>query len=259
MIFLVLFALALAAPAPQAPPLRLNAPVNDFARVIDAAVAAEIDRRIRALQAATGDVIVVATVESMAPDADIREYAVRLFENRAEGIGLAGQDNGALIVLAIRERQVAVEVGYGLEEFIPDGYAGETADVMIPAFARGDYGAGLLAGVTRLVNRVAERRGVSLDVPREEPVPAGSEVSPTVVVLLVLVAFFVLSTLSRRRPRRRFWGQPSGWSGWNSGVGPFGDGHWGGGFGGFGGGGRGGGFGGFGGGRSGGGGASRGW
>jgi uncharacterized protein len=259
MILLLLGALSLPAPPPQGTLPRLTAPVNDFARVIDLEHAAEIERRIRALQAATGDVIVVATVESLAPYGEIREYAVKLFENRSEGLGGSGEDNGLLIVVAIGERQAGMEVGYGLEQFIPDGYAGETIDLMVPAFARGEYGAGLLAGVTRLINRVAERRGVSLDVPREEPVPAEPGVSPPIIILLMLIAFFIVSTLSRRRPRRRFWGRQDSWSGWNSGVGSFGGSHWGGGFGGFGGGGRSGGFGGFGGGRSGGGGASRGW
>ena len=80
--------------------------------------------------------------------------------------------------------------------------------------------------------------------------------------LFILFLLFIISRNSRRR-RRRYWGVGP-WSGWNSGVGPFGSGHggFGGGFGGFGGGfggGGGGGFGGFGGGRSGGGGASGGW
>ena len=61
--------LALAQPAPPA----LNAPVNDFAQVIDAASAAELERRIRALQAASGDVVVVATVPTFQPYGDIRE------------------------------------------------------------------------------------------------------------------------------------------------------------------------------------------
>ncbi|MEO6223133.1 MAG: hypothetical protein ABIP90_07765, partial [Vicinamibacterales bacterium] len=50
----------------QAPLPALTAPVNDFANVVDAASAAELDRIIRVLQAATGDVVVVATVETFA-------------------------------------------------------------------------------------------------------------------------------------------------------------------------------------------------
>ena len=90
---------------------------------------------IRALQQATGDVVVVATVETFAPFGDIREYAVKMFENRGRGIGEKGKDNGLLVLLAVKERQVWIEVGYGLEQFITDGFAGETSrEFMAPEF-----------------------------------------------------------------------------------------------------------------------------
>ena len=62
-----------------------------------------------------------------------------------------------------------VEVGYDLEQFITDGYAGETSRLyMVPEFRRGQYGAGLLAGVSRIASRIAEGRNVVLQgVPRE--------------------------------------------------------------------------------------------
>jgi uncharacterized protein len=236
---------------------QLTGPVTDLARVVDAASAAEMDRRIRALQRATGDAIVVVTVDTFAPYADIDEYAVKLFQNHGQGIGVKGKDNGALIVVAVRDRKVRVEVGYGLEEFITDGFAGETRDIMTGYFRRGEYGPGLLAGVTRLINRVADRRGVKLeDVPQEAPEPTQS-LPIGQLFIIGLIILMIISSMTRRRPRNRYWGRGP-WSGWNSGVGPFGGGPWGGGFGGFGGG-SGGGFGGFGGGRSGGGGASGGW
>jgi uncharacterized protein len=238
----------------------LTAPVNDFAHVIDDETARELDRRIRSLQKATGDAIVVATVPTFQPYADIREYAVKMFENGGRGIGETGKDNGVLIVVAVQDRRVDIEVGYGLEEFITDGFAGETIrQAMTPHFRNGNYGAGLLAGTTRIVNRVAERRGVTLeDVPRE-PAPSSSPSRfPWWIVWLIVI---MIAASRRRRRRGRHWGGGP-WSGWNSGIGPFGGGGgFGGGFGGFGGGsgGGGGGFGGFGGGRSGGGGASGVW
>jgi uncharacterized protein len=252
--------------AAQPPPPLLTGPVNDFAGVIDAQSRAELERRILALQRATGDVIVVATVRTFTPDyADIREYAVKMFENGGKGIGKQGQDTGLLIVAAMDDRQIGIEVGYGLEGFITDGFAGETIRQTIrPQFRTGDYGAGLLAGATRLINRIAEQRGVSLEnVPAQ---PSRREVPvrlPCGTILLVLAIIWILSMGGGRRRRRRgrYWGTGP-WSGWNSGVGPFGGGL-GGGFGSFGGGsggfGGGGGFGGFGGGRSGGGGAAGGW
>src|SRR5687767_14653132 len=65
----------------------LTAPVNDFANVIDAASEREIDARIRALQKASGDVIIVATVDTFAPFGSIEEMAVKMFENHRKGIG----------------------------------------------------------------------------------------------------------------------------------------------------------------------------
>ena len=161
---LVLVASSVPAQQTEAPLPALTEPVNDFAGVIDAESRAEMDRVIRVLQAGTGDVIVVATVKDVEPYADIRDYAVRLFENQGRGIGERGKDNGLLVLLSTGDRRVWIEVGYGLEGAITDGFAGETTrQQMIPHFREGKYGAGLQAGVVRLAGRIAQDRGVTLD------------------------------------------------------------------------------------------------
>jgi uncharacterized protein len=250
-------------PALAQPPIpQLTAAVNDFAGVIDAGSTAELERRINALMSATGDVVVLATVPDIEGYADITEFKVRMFENGGRGIGQKGKDNGLLIVVAIAERQIGIEVGYDLEGFITDGTAGSVIRERIrPEFRNGNYGAGLVSGTTALINRIAEGRGVQLsDVPAA---PRAVRREPTRVpscwpIILMLIIFMLMGRGGGPRRRRRWGG-----GGWSSGVGPFGGG-FGGGFGGFGGGGGfrgggGGGFGGFGGGRSGGGGASGGW
>ncbi len=235
----------------------LTEPVNDFAQVIDPENRAAIERMIRALEAASGDVVVVATVPTIEPYGDIREYANRLFENHGRGIGQRGKDNGVLIVVAIKERRVQIEVGYGLEPWITDGFAGETSrQVMAPLFREGRYGDGLRLGTERIIGRIAQGRNVVLDGVRSprQPPPGDEDTVPAAVILLVLLAILLLSRIGTRNGRRIGpWGG-SGWSGWSSGVGPFGGGWIGGSGGGFGGG-----FGGFGGGRSGGGGGGAGW
>lgn len=253
----------IAGPLAQGPaPLPvLSGPVTDLAGVIDAASAQDIERFSRALQAATSDVVVVVTVPTVEPYGDIREYAVKLFENHGRGIGTRAQDNGVLIVLAVREQRVWVEVGYGLEQWITDGFAGETSRRdMVPDLRDGRYGAGLRKGTARIVDRIAQGRQVTL---RDVPLPAEEREERRRVPLGVIIAVFVLIVLLSRSaggPGRgvRRWGRRDGWSGWSSGVGPFGGGGFGGGGWG-GGGGFGGGFGGFGGGRSGGGGGGASW
>ena len=233
---------------------RLTAPVNDFANVIDAASEAQLDALIRKLQAATGDVIAIATVKTFQPFGDLQSYAVEMFENGGQGIGAKGKDNGVLIVLAVDDRQVRIETGYGVEGFITDGFAGETSRSMTPLFREGEYGRGLLAGATRVAQRIAEGRNVDLNLaPAPQPQARrrdGSGGFPIGFWVILLIIFLNVMKGGRRRRRR-----------WISGVGPFGGG-FGGGYGGggwSGGGGFGGGFGGFGGGRSGGGGGGASW
>ena len=250
--------LAVVVLAAQAVP-SLTKPVNDFANVIDPASAAELERRIRALHAASGDSVVVATVDSYEPHGSIEDYAVRLFERA--GIGDKEKDTGVLVVLAMKERAVRIEVGYGLEEFVTDSFSGETIrTVMLPAFREKQFGRGLLDGVTRIIARIAERRGINIDALPPPPAPARGpeEGLPIFGLIGLFVLLYVISRASRHGgPRGPGFGgrRRSTWSGWHGGIGGFGGGGFGGGFGGFGGGG-GGGFGGFGGGMSGGGGAS---
>jgi uncharacterized protein len=245
--------------AAQTPPPPLSGPVNDFANVISPERERELDSLIRRLQAASGDVIVVTTVKTFQPAADIQTYANEMFENQGRGLGEKGRDNGALVLVALDDREAWIEVGYDLEAFITDGFAGETTrETMIPLFRTGDYGGGLVAGVSRLATRIAEGRNVKLEGVPVAPVPARRRGGIPPVMWVFLILF--LMRLRKGRHRRR----------WSSRVGPFGAGYggwttggggWSSGGGGWssGGGGFGGGFGGFGGGRSGGGGGGGSW
>jgi uncharacterized protein len=245
-----------AAVGAQPPPPELTAPVNDFASVVDADSARQLDELIRALRAASGDTVVVATVKTFQPWPDIRSYATRMFENGGRGIGEKGKDNGLLVLLAVDDRQVWVEVGYDLEGPVTDGFAGETSrQVMAPYFRQGDYGAGLLAGTSRIVERIAADRNVTVTGVRvpEAARSARDPLSLNKLILLFVVLFIVLPMINRRSGGRRR-------RGWRGGVGPWGGGYYGGTWGGGSSwGGSSGGFGGFGGGRSGGGGGGASW
>jgi uncharacterized protein len=252
--------LTMPARAQELPP-ELTQPVNDFAHVIDSASAHALDALIRSLQQQTGDVVVVATIDTFAPYGDINEYAVKMFENRGRGIGERGRDNGLLILMAVKDRRAKVEVGYELEEFVTDGFASDMIRTdMAPSFRRGAYGEGLLAGTQRIIGRIAERRNVTLQGVRPPERRRATQPGSGGGLIVALIVMFLLINIvaGRMRGRRRFGGWGGG-GGWSSGVGPFG--------GGFGGGlGRGGGFGGgfggfggFGGGRSGGGGGGGSW
>jgi uncharacterized protein len=256
---LLLFLVLLALPARAQNLPELTAPVNDFAHVVDAQSAAGIERLSRSLKSASGDVVVVATVPTIEPYGDIQEYATKLFENGGRGIGEKGKNNGVLILLALKERKVRIQPGYGLEEWITDRFAGETSrQYMVPEFRTGAYGTGLLVGTARVVGRIAKGKNLKLDVqvPQDEQQPEGRPASfPLWLPIAVFIAILVISRIGGGPGAGLLlWGLGP-WSRLSSGVGPFGGGRGGG----FGGGGFGGGFGGFGGGSSGGGGGGAGW
>jgi len=130
--------------------------VNDFANVIDAATEAAIDRRLDQLEQQTSSEIAVATVPSL-EGISVEEYANRLFKEW--GVGQAKQDNGVLILVAPTDREMRIEVGYGLEGVLPDGLAGQVIrDDFTPRFKDGDYSGGILAGVNRLSDIVQKHQ-----------------------------------------------------------------------------------------------------
>ncbi len=135
--------------------------VNDFAGVIDSGDEQRMRALAEAVQEATGAEIAVAVVDTVEPYATVEEYAIRLAS--AWGVGGAEEDSGVLFVLALEEREVRIEVGYGIEGAIPDGRAGEILDTaVLPPLRQGNYGAGLYAGMQQVAGIIAEEYEVDL-------------------------------------------------------------------------------------------------
>ncbi len=135
--------------------------VNDFAGIIDPSHEQEIGAVAESVRRATGAEIAVATVQSYAPYGSIEQYSIALAE--AWGIGEKGEDNGVLLLIAMEERKLRIEVGYGLEGALPDGLTGEIMDnSMVPYFREGAYGEGFLRAVHGVAGIIAEEYDVQL-------------------------------------------------------------------------------------------------
>jgi uncharacterized protein len=232
--------------------------VNDFAGVMDAPSRAAVERYCADLERSTGAQVAVVTIDTL-DGVPIEDAANTLF--RQWGVGKKGHDEGVMLMLAVQDRKSRVEVGYGLEPNLPDGFAGSVLREMRPPLQRGNYGSAIQAGVAEIGQRIADAKGVTVQhtLPRRsQPEPARGGGIPGPLILLGIVLLFSIL------------GRGGGGGGFLAGMilgnlfggrgGGGGSGWGGGGFGGDGGGGdSGGGFGGFGGGDSGGGGASGGW
>jgi uncharacterized protein len=236
--------------------------VNDHAGRLDEPTRARLEAFLDQVKRKTGAEFAVLIMPSTAPW-DPSEYKVRVFKQW--GLGRKGEDNGLLMLVAIEEREVRFETGYGLEGTLPDGLQSRIfRQEMAPRFREGDWAGGVTAGVLACATRIAAEKGVTLEWDgrelryREENGLRGWYI---LLSLIAIAVFLILVTgggvthgPGGRRRRRR--------GGWFIGPGSFGGG-FGGGFGGFGGGGGGGfgggSFGGFGGGASGGGGGGGRW
>ena len=134
--------------------------INDFANVIPPNVKADIEARVREVFEKTGITIAVATVQTMGVNYT-SDYANRLY--KAWGIGKKGENKGVLIFVAVKERKVRIETGYGVEGILPDGKVGEILrNEVLPHFKKNDYGTGLMNAVNAVSMIIAEDAKVKL-------------------------------------------------------------------------------------------------
>ncbi|MBZ0166602.1 MAG: TPM domain-containing protein [Candidatus Omnitrophica bacterium] len=230
-------------------PARAQGYVTDTARVLSNKDVRAIEALAYQLEQKTSAQLAVVTVSSTSPQT-IEQYANQLFERW--GIGQKGKDNGVLLLMAMQDRKVRIETGYGIEGIITDLLAHRIIEtIMVPRFKSSQYSVGLHEGAVAIVSLIAKDAGITITGKEDAVYDRVNSASSLTAVDKVIVLFFFMIFLSgllgpvmfpgryRRHGRRR-------------------GGYWyGGGYGG--GGGFGGGFGGFGGGMSGGGGASGGW
>ncbi|MCR1897744.1 TPM domain-containing protein [Irregularibacter muris] len=140
--------------------------VYDEANIIDGQVAQYIVQTNEELFRQTGAQVVVAVINSLEGE-NLDEYSNQLY--RHWGIGDAQKNNGVLLLVALEERMVRIEVGYGLEGAIPDGRAGEIRDrYILPNFQQQQYSQGILQGFQGIINLVQEEYQVDI-TPQESP------------------------------------------------------------------------------------------
>ena len=127
----------------------LTGRVVDNAGIIDPASETALAARLEAFEGKSSDQIVVATISNLGGEA-IEPYANRLF--RAWGLGQAGEDNGILLLVAVEDRRMRIEVGYGLEGTLTDLHAKLIIEnTMVPAFRAGDFSGGISQAVEDII------------------------------------------------------------------------------------------------------------
>jgi uncharacterized protein len=234
------------APALDVPPLRGR--VNDYASVMSQEQSRILEERLAQFEQETGHQVAVLTIPTLEGE-DIEGFSIRVAE--AWQIGKKGFDNGVILVVAVKDRRLRLEVGYGLEGVLPDAIAKTiTSNYIVPRFRTGDYAGGIVSGIDAVL-KVIQNEPLP-ESGRRKTAERGPELS-SVAMLVITLALFALMAYASGGGRRRnqMWGPrgrrhgpiffPGGFGGYPRGGGTFGGGWGGGGFsgggGGFGGGG----------------------
>ncbi len=196
--------------------------VNDFANVIDAETENALYAAGVQLYEKTKAQVVVVTVETVGGN-NIHDYGIQL--GRAWGIGDEEKNTGVLLLLAVTDRKVDINVGYGLEGAITDARSGIILDTYArPHFQNDDFSAGLAETYNALVNEVYIEFGIEPD-PNYTPA-ADLEQNDTPAAVILLIFFLICIVLSSIRTKRHpggffffpfFWGGPRGGGGFHGG------------------------------------------
>ena len=131
---------------------KLTARVTDLTGTLSATEQAELTERLAQLEASKGSQMAVLIIPTVRPEA-IEGFAMRVAESWK--LGRKGVDDGVILLVAKDDRELRIEVGYGLEGAIPDATANRVIDeYILPRFREGDFAGGINAGVERLIGLI---------------------------------------------------------------------------------------------------------
>jgi uncharacterized protein len=206
----------------------------DAANLLKPDERAALESKLKAHEDKTTDQVVVATVPSL-EGFEVEDYANRLF--RQWQLGQKQKNNGALLLVAPKERKVRIEVGYGLEGALTDALSKVIITTAVaPQFQKGNFAGGIDAGVDAMLSILtgdAEEWHRRAEV-REDNSTA---IDPVMAFIILLILFFIISRMMGAGRQRRFgrgrsgpwiiptggWSGGSGWSGggggWSGGGG----------------------------------------
>jgi uncharacterized protein len=162
----------------------LSGRVGDLAHVLPASTVESLSAQLAAHETQTGNQVAVLILPSLEGE-PLEEFSHRVAT--VWKLGQKGTDNGVLLLVAIRERKVRIEVGYGLEGALTDARSAQIIrNDIVPRFRAGDLSGGVTAGVDAIVRTIEGTYQVS-----GEAVPPQQNEYIQQIVLAVIVGVVV--------------------------------------------------------------------
>jgi uncharacterized protein len=163
--------------------------INDTAGMLSSNTRDYLNKALTELERTDTTQVRVLTIASLEGDS-LEDFSLRVAERW--GIGQKGSDNGVLLLIALKERKIRIEVGYGLEGSLTDLRAGRIIrNVIGPRFKKGRFDQGVMDGVLAVIDTVKGeyQSWDKPDGPTREPyvIPLGVLGFIVFIILLVVM------------------------------------------------------------------------
>jgi uncharacterized protein len=163
----------------------LQARVTDLTGTLSASERQTLDAKLADWEARTTNQLAILIVPTTKPEA-IEGYSIRVAE--AWKLGQKGKDNGAILLVAKDDKQMRIEVGYGLEGVLTDITSHRIiTETIAPQFSKGQFAAGLEAGVDRIISVVSEGKPLPQAAASRRAPAHGFDIGTLALILLVAV------------------------------------------------------------------------
>ncbi|MBQ1197077.1 MAG: TPM domain-containing protein [Spirochaetaceae bacterium] len=178
----------------------LASPIVDNANLISDGVEQNINNQLEDLSDSTGIQLAVLTIPTLEGEV-LESYSMKVAETWE--LGSAEKDTGVLLLIALEERSIRIEVGYGLEGVLTDTKCGLIIrNVIAPEFRNGNYQAGIVNAVNNMVGLVkGDESLVSKRVLNESSGDSGAFIFMGVVLLYGFIFVMAVISSKKRGPR----------------------------------------------------------
>ncbi|MFH0780202.1 MAG: TPM domain-containing protein [Parcubacteria group bacterium] len=174
--------------------------VNDYANLMTPASRASLESELTQFEQATKHEIAVVTINSLQGDT-IENFAVKLFEDWK--IGKQGADNGVLFLISKEDRQMRIEVGYGLEGALTDIQSSAIIDQLAkPNFQQNNFDQGIYLSVSE-IEKVIQGEPISVNVEKKN----SGLIDPHLIFWLVIILFSVWRAIFFALGKSKSWWQ----------------------------------------------------
>jgi uncharacterized protein len=215
-VFLILFSSAFS--QPEIPNLKMWA--TDLTNTLSQSELNELNTRLKTYQDTTSNQIVVLMIPSL------EGYPIEMLSEETatkNKIGTKKNDNGILLLISKDDRELRLEVGYGLEGVVPDAIASSIIrNVIRPRFREDNYYLGISDGITAIIQTIGGEYKI------EDADDNGNGFPFIILIIIIIVVFsfirgggpFIPGGVYRTGTRSGGWSNGSSWggsSGWSGG------------------------------------------